>query len=169
MRRSEFVTVPSFSPQAWPGRSTALGLRAAREVSEAVETSETTSRSSRPSAARTPSASGIETAGLVPMIHSARISPARTASNSATALWPGPATRWGAPQKRATRSRSRAEKPMWAASIVDRPPTSRPPMALGWPVSENGPAPGRPIRPVARWQLMMLPALSVPCADWFTP
>ena len=42
-------------------------------------------------------------------------------------------------------------------------------MALGWPVSENGPMPGRPIRPVARWQLMMALTLSVPCADWFTP
>ena len=42
-------------------------------------------------------------------------------------------------------------------------------MALGWPVSENGPMPGRPMRPVARWQLMMALTLSVPCADWFTP
>ena len=42
-------------------------------------------------------------------------------------------------------------------------------MALGWPVSENGPAPGWPMRPVARWQLMMALPLSVPCADWFTP
>ena len=31
------------------------------------------------------------------------------------------------------------------------------------------PQPGRPIRPVARWQLMMALTLSVPCADWFTP
>ncbi len=42
-------------------------------------------------------------------------------------------------------------------------------MAFGCPVSENGPAPGSPIRPVARWQLMMALTLSVPCADWFTP
>ena len=53
--------------------------------------------------------------------------------------------------------------------MLASPPTSRPPMALGWPVSENGPAPGCPIRPVIRWQLMMLLPLSVPCADWFTP
>ena len=42
-------------------------------------------------------------------------------------------------------------------------------MALGWPVSENGPMPGWPMRPVARWQLMMLLTLSVPLDDWFTP
>ena len=58
---------------------------------------------------------------------------------------------------------------MCAASWLASPPTSRPPMALGWPVSENGPMPGLPMRPVARWQLMMALTLSVPCADWFTP
>ena len=46
--------------------------------------------------------------------------------------------------------------------MLARPPTSRPPMALGWPVTENGPAPGLPMRPVARWQLMMALTLSVP-------
>ena len=34
---------------------------------------------------------------------------------------------------------------------------------------EKGPVPLRPIRPVARWQLMIALTLSVPCADWFTP
>ena len=58
---------------------------------------------------------------------------------------------------------------MCAASMLASPPTSRPPMALGWPVSDSGPAPGLPMRPVARWQLMMALTLSVPCADWFTP
>ena len=42
-------------------------------------------------------------------------------------------------------------------------------MALGWPVMLNGPAPGVPTRPVARWTLMMLLTLSVPALDWFTP
>ena len=42
-------------------------------------------------------------------------------------------------------------------------------MALGWPVTENGPMPGRPMRPVARWQLMMALTLSVPADDWLTP
>ncbi len=58
---------------------------------------------------------------------------------------------------------------MWAASMLASPPTSRPPMALGWPVIENGPMPGWPMRPVIRWQLMMLLTLSVPAEDWFTP
>ena len=49
------------------------------------------------------------------------------------------------------------------------PPTSRPPIALGWPVTPNGPMPGRPIRPVARWQLMIALTLSVPEVDWLTP
>ena len=53
--------------------------------------------------------------------------------------------------------------------LLASPPTSRPPIALGWPVSENGPVPGLPMRPVARWQLMMALTLSVPCADWLTP
>jgi hypothetical protein len=29
--------------------------------------------------------------------------------------------------------------------------------------------PGRPIRPVAKWQLMMALTLSVPIDDWLTP
>ena len=53
--------------------------------------------------------------------------------------------------------------------MLARPPTSRPPMAFGWPVTLNGPMPGRPMRPVARWQLMIALTLSVPEADWFTP
>ncbi|HEY9207562.1 MAG TPA: molybdopterin-dependent oxidoreductase, partial [Acidovorax sp.] len=41
-----------------------------------------------------------------------------------------------------------------ALSKLARPPTSRPPMALGWPVRLNGPAPGLPICAVARCRLM---------------
>ena len=58
---------------------------------------------------------------------------------------------------------------MCAASVLASAPTSRPPMALGWPVIENGPMPGRPMRPVSRWQLMMALTLSTPALDWFTP
>ena len=50
-----------------------------------------------------------------------------------------------------------------------KPPTSLPPMALGWPVMEKGPMPGLPMRPVAKWQLIMALHLSVPVADWLTP
>ena len=58
---------------------------------------------------------------------------------------------------------------MCAASVLESAPTSRPPMALGCPVIENGPMPGRPMRPVRRWQLMMAFTLSTPALDWFTP
>ena len=49
------------------------------------------------------------------------------------------------------------------------PPTSRPPIAFGWPVSENGPAPGRPICPVARCRLMSAAFFAVPDDDWLSP
>ena len=75
----------------------------------------------------------------------------------------------GAFQNRLTRSMSGGVKFMCAASWLARPPTSRPPIALGWPVSENGEAPGLPMRPVARWQFRIALTLSVPCADWLTP
>jgi len=44
------------------------------------------------------------------------------------------------------------------------------PIALGL-AGERKTAPfrGLPMRPVARWQLMIALTLSVPCADWFTP
>ena len=75
----------------------------------------------------------------------------------------------GAFQNRRTRSTSSGAKPICAASWLARPPTSRPPIALGWPVSENGPMPGLPMRPVARCTLRIALTLSVPCADWLTP
>jgi hypothetical protein len=58
---------------------------------------------------------------------------------------------------------------MCAASMLARPPTSRPPIAFGWPVSENGPMPGGRCGPPIRWQLMMALTLSAPLDDWFTP
>jgi hypothetical protein len=42
-------------------------------------------------------------------------------------------------------------------------------MALGWPVRLKGPAPGRPIWPVARCRLISAAFLSVPLALWFRP
>jgi hypothetical protein len=57
----------------------------------------------------------------------------------------------------------------WQASMLASPPTSRPPMALGWPVTENGPMPGLPMRPVARWQFRIAFTLSVPLSDWLIP
>ena len=166
MRRSELVTVPSFSPQAAAGSRTCAP---AFTVSFETTFSETTNSSSLLSASRTAPARGSDTAGLVAITHSALISPRSIASNICTALRPSRVAMCGAFQKRRTRSISSGEKSMCAASWLASPPTSRPPMALGWPVSENGPMPGLPMRPVARWQLMMALTLSVPCADWFTP
>ena len=42
-------------------------------------------------------------------------------------------------------------------------------MALGWPVSENGPAPGLPMWAVARCRLTSAVFLAVPLDDWFRP
>ncbi len=42
-------------------------------------------------------------------------------------------------------------------------------MALGCPVSEKGPDPGRQIAPVARCRLTRAFVFHVPCVDWFSP
>ena len=49
------------------------------------------------------------------------------------------------------------------------PPLSRPPIALGWPVSENGPAPARPTWPVARCRLISAVFFAAPLLLWFRP
>ena len=139
MRRSELVTVPDFSPQACAGSSTC-----APELTVSLERtfSEITNSSSFFSAARAASASGSDTAGLVPITHNALISPRAIASNIWTAFSPSWVAMRGAFQNRRTRSMSGGVNPIWAASWLARPPTSRPPIALGCPVSENGDAPG---------------------------
>ena len=42
-------------------------------------------------------------------------------------------------------------------------------MALGWPVSENGPLPGRHIFPVAKCRLQTALVLQVPWVLWLSP
>ncbi len=42
-------------------------------------------------------------------------------------------------------------------------------MAFGWPVSEKGPQPGRPICPVARCRLISALFFALPAVDWFSP
>ncbi|MNQ53588.1 hypothetical protein D3C85_676310 [compost metagenome] len=42
-------------------------------------------------------------------------------------------------------------------------------MAFGWPVRENGPAPGLPICPVARCRLISALFLALPALDWLRP
>ena len=85
MRRSELVTVPSFSPQAELGSSTS----ASAVVSVKRQTSETTTKGQLRIASRTRSASGMLSAGLVPMIHNALTRPSSTARKRSTALRPG--------------------------------------------------------------------------------
>ena len=112
----------------------------------------------------------MDTAGLVAITQSAPMRPAESARNRSTAFKPGPAAMFGACQWPRTSSASPGRsQSRWPASMVARAPTSRPPMAFGWPVTLKGPAPGLPMRPVSRWQLMIALALSVPTSDWFTP
>ena len=85
MRRSELVTVPDFSPQACAGSSTCAPTST---VSLEMTFSETTNSSSFFRASRTASAFGSDTAGLVPITHSALISPRAMASNICDRLQP---------------------------------------------------------------------------------
>jgi len=113
MRRSELVTVPSFSPQAAAGKST---WAPAFTVSLERTFSDTTKSSSCLSASRMAPARGSETAGFVAMTQSALISPRAIASNICTALRPSWRAMLGAFQKRRTRSISSGAKPIGAAS-----------------------------------------------------
>ncbi len=96
--------------------------------------------------------------------------PSRTASNISSAGRPGVAGMLSTPHSAATSARSAAlAGSRWPGSSVAMPPASRPPMALGWPVSENGPAPGLPICPVARCRWISAAFFAVPLLDWFRP
>ncbi|MNE47190.1 hypothetical protein D3C80_1415760 [compost metagenome] len=109
-------------------------------------------------------------AGLVQAIHRALISPSAAAWNISTAVLPGRAGMSCTPQSAAISARcSGLARSRWALSRLAMPPTSRPPMALGWPVSDSGPAPGLPIWPVARCRLIRAAFLAVPLLLWFRP
>ena len=101
MRRSELVTVPSFSPQPVAGSST----WASRVVSVCAMMSETTTKGQAAIAAATRPASGMVTAGFVQMIQSALIRPSSTARNMSTAFRPGRSAMTGADQKPRTAAR----------------------------------------------------------------
>ena len=76
----------------------------------------------------------------------------------------------GYPTAAASRRDARGRRPSGSrAAASSSPPVSRPPIALGWPVSDSGPLPGRPMLPVARQRLMIARFLSVPTVDWLTP
>jgi hypothetical protein len=159
------VTVPSFSPQLAAGSSRS----AKAQVAAPAKASCTTTSSQRVRARRTVAWSGSDWAGLVQTIQSARISPSAAASNISTAVRPGPGSA-GTPQSAAISARwAGSEGSRCPPSRVAMAPTSRPPIALGWPVSENGPAPGRPICPVARCRPISAVFLAVPAVDWLRP
>ena len=166
IRRSELVTVPSFSPHVLAGNNTSAYL----QVSVLLKASCTTTSSAFSSAASTLLRSGIECAGLVQAIQMAFISPFFTASNISTAVFPATSGMSFIPQNWAISARCSALlKSRCAGNKFAMPPTSRPPIALGWPVSENGPAPGLPIWPVAKCKLISAAFLSVPWMLWFKP
>src|SRR3546814_9468399 len=110
--RSLFVIVPSISPPPSAGNLT----WAKRAGSVWAIQSETTTSGQAASASRTSEASGIDTAGLVAMIHSALIRPSRTDRNRSTALSPGFAAIVGEDQKRCTSTRFSGAKSRCAAS-----------------------------------------------------
>ena len=164
--RSLLVTVPSFSPQPKAGRR----MRAACTVSESATQSLAIRLGMRARAVRISAEAGSETAGLVAMTQRAPMRPWAAARNISTALRPGREARWGVFQKRARASASPgASHSRWPASMVASAPVSRPPMALGWPVTLKGPPPGWPRLPCRMWQLMMAFALSAPAVDWLAP
>ncbi len=165
IRRSELVTTPSFSPQARAGSFT----WAKAMVSVSAMQSETMTKGQRARAAATRRESGRLTAGFVAMIQIALIRPSATASNISTAFRPGLRATRSEPQKRPTLATDSTSNPMCAARVEAMPPTSRPPMALGWPVIEKGQAPGLPMRPVIRWALITASPLATPCTDWLEP
>src|SRR5574343_1685546 len=109
-------------------------------------------------------------AGLVQAIQTALTSPDLRAWKSSTALLPGLSGTASTPHRAATSARwAGLAMSRWAESRLERPRTSRPPMALGWPVSEKGLDPGRPIWLVARCRLMRAELLWVPKLYWLSP
>ena len=167
MRRSLLVTVPSFSPQVVAGSSrsaivrgggVAIGLLQHHELGAlqraahgglvghrlrrvGADDPQRLDLRRRPRPRTSPP-------------RSCRAAPARRARPTAR------------PPRRGAAALARSR---CAPSRLARPPTSRPPIALGWPVSENGPAPGLPIWPVARCRLISAAFLSVPLRLWFRP
>src|SRR3546814_13020958 len=95
--------------------------------------SDTTTKGQAASASRTLFASGRLTAGLVAITHSALILPSPTLRKRSTAFSPGFVAMDGAAQKRPTVATFSGAKSLCAASVEARPPTPRPPIALGWP------------------------------------
>ena len=126
MRRSELVTVPSFSPHAAAGSSTCGA--GADGVGRPLRRPTRRRGRERRSALRTASARGRLTAGLVPMTQSALMRPSATASNKidgleALAAWRRQAhSRSGGPGRRSRHQSPCAPRAGWRA----RRPRARP-------------------------------------------
>ena len=125
MRRSELVTVPSFSPQPAAGSTTCP-----KRVVSVGQQSDTATNGHAASAARTRPVRGRLAAGLVATIHSAFTRPSSTASNRSTALRPG---------RRRASARSRT------AAACRGGPDRRSPDArrVGWPARRPRARPSR--------------------------
>ena len=115
---------------------------------------------------------GMLAIGFVQMIQQALIAPARMSWNIATAPSLPPAARvpGGIFHSASAKARSSASSALrWPGRPGPIYPISRPPIALGCPVSENGPLPGRQILPVARCRLHSALVLKVPWVLWLRP
>ena len=138
--RSSAVIVPSCSIPTGAGSSAVQPCAAA--------SARCVARIDRPTSDRA-CASQLSAAGSSPKLISARTDPSRIACNSASPSSPGACAIARAPQKSAVPPSASASKPRCAARLSAMQPTSRAPMPFAAGSSANGPAPGRPIRPVA--------------------
>ena len=159
--RSLLTITPSASAHSAAGSTTS----AYSAVSTPVNASWTTTSSARSRPAITDARFDTEATGLVQMIHAARISPSAIRRYMSTVPVPASARMvpGSSPQRSSTKARSAGSR---ADRCPGRPgpmyPISRPPIAFGWPVNENGPAPGRQIPPVARCRLHSALVFQVP-------
>ena len=104
--------------------------------------------------------------------HTTFSSPRSSASTISEAVTPGrsPLDPGGTPQAVSTSARSSGFATRRCPGRVGAsPPASRPPIAFGCPVNENGPAPGRPMFPVASERLISARFLSTPEVLWLAP
>ena len=139
--RSLLTITPSASAHSAAGSTTS----AYSAVSAPVKASCTTTNSARCRPAITDARFDTDATGLVQIIHAARISP--SAIRRYMSMVPLPASArivpCSSPQRSSTNERSagfRADR--WPGRPGPMYPISRPPIAFGWPVSENGPRPG---------------------------
>lgn len=167
--RSLLTRTPSASVHSAPGSTTS----AYALVSVSAKTSWVTTNSAASSPSMTVRRLATEATGLVQMIQQAFMSPSAIFRNISTVPCPTPSLRMlppGSTHSSSTKARSSSTSTdRCPGSPGPMYPISRPPMALGCPVRENGPLPGRQMAPVARCRLTSALVFQVPCVDWFRP